>query len=138
MQAAGSLSSKETVMQSLKTVTGGIRDLNNVHEITDLLPPNDPGKLYSAIERKAAGWALDSATARLGRERVPKATTKVRTARRFPASIVPKALVLEETSADFRTKGQTNPAARAAKARRRTTKEIDARSCDDTCAFVIV
>ena len=46
-------------MQSLKTVTGGIRDLNNsVHEITDLLAPNDPGKLYSAIERKAAGWAV--------------------------------------------------------------------------------
>ena len=43
-------------MQALKTVTGGIRDLNNVHEITDLLAPNDPGKLYSAIERKAAGW----------------------------------------------------------------------------------
>ena len=51
LQAAGSSPSKETVMQSLKTVTGGIRDLNNVHEITDLLAPNDPGKLYSAIER---------------------------------------------------------------------------------------
>ena len=24
----------------------------------DLLAPNDPGKLYSAIERKAAGWAV--------------------------------------------------------------------------------
>ena len=44
-------------MQSLKTVTVGIRDLNNVHEITDLLAPNDPGQLYSAIERKAASWA---------------------------------------------------------------------------------
>ena len=45
-------------MQSLKTVTDGIRDLNNVHEITDLLAANDAGKLYSAIERKAAGWAV--------------------------------------------------------------------------------
>ena len=29
-----------------------------MHEITDLLAPNDQGKLYSAIERKAAGWAV--------------------------------------------------------------------------------
>ena len=65
LQAAGSSPSKETVMQSLKTVTGGIRDLNNVHEITDLLAPNDPGKLYSAIERKAAGWAVMDADTRL-------------------------------------------------------------------------
>ena len=50
LQAAGSSSSKGTVMQSLKTVTGGIRDLNKVREITDLLAPNDPGKLSSAIE----------------------------------------------------------------------------------------
>ena len=55
LQAAGSSPSEETVMQSLKTVTGGIRDINNVHEITDLLAPNDPGKLYPAIERKVAG-----------------------------------------------------------------------------------
>ena len=53
-------------MQFLKTVTGGIRDLNNGHESTDLLAPNDPGKLYSAIERKAAGWAVMDAGARLG------------------------------------------------------------------------
>ena len=65
LQAAGSSPSKETVMQSLKTVTGGIRDLNNVHEITDLLSPNDPGKPYSAIERKAAGWAVMDADTRL-------------------------------------------------------------------------
>ena len=58
LQAAGSSPSKETVMQSLKTVTGGIRDLNSVHEITDLLAPNDPGKLYSATERKTAGCAV--------------------------------------------------------------------------------
>ena len=51
--------SKETAMLSLKTMTGGIRDINNVHEITDLLAPNDPGKLFSAIERKAAGWGSD-------------------------------------------------------------------------------
>ena len=65
LQAAGSSLSKETVMQSLKTVTGGIRDLNNVHEITDLLAPNAPGKLHSAIERKAAGWAVMDADTRL-------------------------------------------------------------------------
>ena len=65
LQAAGSSPSKETVMQALKTVTGGIRDLNNVHEITDLLAPNDPGKLYYAIERKAAGWAVMDADTRL-------------------------------------------------------------------------
>ena len=52
-------------MQSLKTVTGGIRDLNNVHEISDLLAPNDPGELYSAIERKAARWAVIDADTRL-------------------------------------------------------------------------
>ena len=65
LQAAGSSPSKETVMQSLKTVTGGIRDLKNVPEITDLLAPNDPGQLYSAIERKAAGWAVMDADTRL-------------------------------------------------------------------------
>ena len=65
LQAAGSSPSKETVMKSLKTVTGGTRDLNNVHEIADLLAPNDPGKLYSAIERKAAGWAVMDADTRL-------------------------------------------------------------------------
>ena len=48
-----------------RNLTGGIRDLNNVHEITDLLAPNDPGKLYSAIERKAAGWAVMDADTRL-------------------------------------------------------------------------
>ena len=90
LQAAGSSPSKETVMQSLNSVTGGIRDPNNVHEITDLLAPNDPGKLYSAIQRKAAGWAVldadvrHSDTARLERDRVPKVITEVRTARRFP------------------------------------------------------
>ena len=52
-------------MQSLMTVTGGIRDLNNVHEIMDLLAPKDPRKLYSAIERKAAGWAVMDADTRL-------------------------------------------------------------------------
>ena len=52
LQAAGSSPSKETVMQSLKTVTGGIRDLKNVNEITDLLAPKIQDN--SAIERKAA------------------------------------------------------------------------------------
>ena len=31
-----------------------IRDFDNVHETTDLLAPDDPGKLYSAIECKDA------------------------------------------------------------------------------------
>ena len=65
LQAAGTSPSKETVMQSLKTVTGGIRDFDNVHEITDLLAPNDPGKLYSVIERKAASWVVMDADTRL-------------------------------------------------------------------------
>ena len=59
----------------------------------------------------------------------PKATTKVRTARRFPANITPKALVLVETGADSHTKDQVrDSAAKAAQARKRTTREIDARS----------
>ena len=116
----------------LETVTGGIRDLNNAYEITDLHAPNDPGKSYSAIERKAAGWAVMDADTRLSnssagaRKGCQRRSTKVR----FPASILPKALALEETSADSRTKGQTNPAARAATARRRTSKEVDARSVE--------
>ena len=65
LQAAGSSPFKETVMQSLTMVTSGIRDLNNVHEITDLLAPNDTGKLYPAIERKAAGRAVMDADTRL-------------------------------------------------------------------------
>ena len=36
-----------------------------MHEITDLLAPNDPRKMYSAIERKAAGWAVMEADTRL-------------------------------------------------------------------------
>ena len=40
-------------MQSPKTVTGGIRDLNSVHEISDLRAPGGPGALCSAIERKS-------------------------------------------------------------------------------------
>ena len=39
-------------MQSPKTVTGGIRDLNSEHEISDLHAPNDPGTLCSVVERK--------------------------------------------------------------------------------------
>ena len=57
-QAAGSSPSKETVMQPMAMVTGGIRDFNNVHEITDLLATSDPGMLVSATERKAARWAM--------------------------------------------------------------------------------
>ena len=53
------------MMQSLKTVTGSTRDLNNVHEITDLLAPNEPAKLYPSIERKAARWAVMDADTRL-------------------------------------------------------------------------
>ena len=73
----------------LKTVTGGVRDLNNVNEIKDQLVPNDLGKLYSATERKAPGWAVMDANLR-GSEK----PTKVRTSRRLPANITPQALVL--------------------------------------------
>ena len=52
-------------MQSLETVTSGIRHLNNVHKIRDLLAPNHSGKLFSAIERRAAGWAVMDADTRL-------------------------------------------------------------------------
>ena len=52
-------------MQSLNTDTSAITDFNNAHEITDLLAPNDPGKMYSAIERRAAGWAVMDADTRL-------------------------------------------------------------------------
>ena len=71
LQAARSSPSKETMMQSLKTVTRGFRDLNNVHEIADLLAPNDPGNLYSATERKAAScgrlWTLNDSSAGAGK-----------------------------------------------------------------------
>ena len=90
LQAAGTSPSKETVVQSLKTVTGGIRDLNNVHDITELLAPNDPGKLFSA-----------TTTARLGRERVPKVTTKAHTAQRFLVNTLPRALSLEGDKCSF-------------------------------------
>ena len=46
-------------MQSLKTVTGAIRHLNNVHESTDLLAPNNPGKLCS---KAAGGVVMDADT----------------------------------------------------------------------------
>ena len=59
--------SQKCEIHGRKTVTGGTRDLNNVHEITDLLAPNYPGKLYSAIERKAAGQAVMDADTRLER-----------------------------------------------------------------------
>ena len=61
LQAAGSSTSKETVMQSLKTVTDGIRDLDPVHEITDLLAPNDPG--HRTQGRR--GWLVMDADTRL-------------------------------------------------------------------------
>ena len=136
LQAAGSSPSRETVMQSLKTVTGGIRDLNTVHEITDLLAPNDPGKLCSAIERKppvGRWWTQTpvSTTAQLERERVPKVVTEANTAQRFPVNTSPRALVLEETSADSHTRVWIScPAASAAMARKRTGKGIGARSVE--------
>ena len=44
---------------------GRHQNLNNVHKIEDLLAPSDSKKLYSAIERKAAGWAVMDADTRL-------------------------------------------------------------------------
>ena len=62
---------------------------------------------------------------------MPRATTKVRTARRIPANITPKALVLAETSADSHTEDQVrNSPTKDAKARKRTTREIDARNVE--------
>ena len=99
-------------MQSLKTVKGAIRDRNH---------------------RSACAKRSRKALLCLGRERVLKATTRVRTARRLPANITPKALVLVETSADSHTNDQIrNPvamAAKGAKARKRTTRDIDAKKC---------
>ena len=51
-------------MHTLQTVTGVIRDLTTYTK-SALLAPNDPGKLHSAIERKAAGWAVMDADTRL-------------------------------------------------------------------------
>ena len=65
LRAASSPPSQETAMQSLKTVTGSTRDFNNVDEITDLLAPNNLGKLHSAIERTVAGSAVMDADTRL-------------------------------------------------------------------------
>ena len=136
LQAAGSSPTKETVMQYVKTVTGGIRALNNVHQLTDWLAPSDPGNQLSAIERKVAGWAVMDAdtvstTARLERERVPKVTTKAHTAQRFLVNTSPRALVLEGSSADSHTKVWVqSPVARATNARSRTAREIGARSVE--------
>ena len=110
LQAAGNSPSKETVMQSVKTVTGGITDLNNVHELTDLLAPNCPGKLHSAIERKAAAWAvmdagtrLSDSSARAGCQRRPQRCVQrgdsLQTSRQ-------RHLCSWETCADSRTKDQ--------------------------------
>ena len=123
-------------MQSLKTVTGAIRDLNKVHEIADLLAPNDPGKVCSVIERKAAGWAVMDADTRLsastaGAGKGAKMIKKVRTARRSPVNITLGALALVDTSADSHTNVRIrSPAAKAAKARKRKTREIGARSVE--------
>ena len=69
---------------------------------------------------------LVSATVQVERESEPKVTTKVRTARRFLANVTRKALVLVVTSADSHTKGpKRNRAAKAVKAGKRTTQEID-------------
>ena len=134
LQAAGSSPSKQTVVRSLKRVTGGVRNLNNLHEITDLLAPNDPGKLYSAIERKAAEWAVMDADIRLsvstaGAGKGAKGDHKGAYSATIPCKHHAKGTC--ETSADTRTKVQIrSPAARAADARKRTSIEIGARSVD--------
>ena len=122
---------------SLRTVTDGIRDLNNVHEITDLLAPNDPGKLYSAIERKAAGWAVMDADTRLndssaGAGKGARGDHKGAYSATIPCKHFSlRALVLEDTSADPHAKvWLPSPAARATNARSRTAREIGARSVE--------
>ena len=92
----------------------------HIHEITDLLAPNDSGKLYSAIECKAAGWAVMDADTRLsdsttGAGKGAKGDHKGV----YSVNITPKALALVETSADSRTKVQIrSPAARGGKGKR--------------------
>ena len=151
-------------MQSLKTVTGGIRDLNNVHEITEFAT-NDPGKLYSAVEHKAAGWAVMDADTRFSdssvvRERVSKATTKVCTARRFTCKHYAKGTCARGDKCRFSHKGSDKSSRKVGKGKM-TNNEWDrckkwwkdhesttlgkvvsrgclGASCDDTCAFVII
>ena len=56
-------------------------------------------------------------------------TTKAHTAQRFLVNTLPRALALEETSADSHTKVRVpSPAARATKARSRAVRGIGARS----------
>ena len=124
-------------MQSLKTVTGGIRDLNNVHEMADLLAPNGPGKLYSAIERKAAGWAVMDADTRLnegsvGTGKGAKGDHEGACSATIPCkNTLPKAPALEGTSADSHAKVRIlSLVARATKARSRAVREIGARSSE--------
>ena len=74
-----------------------------------------------------------SIKARLGRERVPKVTTKAHTAQRFLVNILPKARALEGTSADSHTRVRIpSLVARATKARSRAAREIGARSVEKT------
>ena len=43
---------------TLRQCLTDLKELQAAGSLTDLLAPSGPGKLYSAIERKAAGWAV--------------------------------------------------------------------------------
>ena len=107
-QPAGSSPYKETMMQSVKTVTGGIRDLNN-------------GKLYPPIERMAAGWAVMDADIRLNDKRCTQRGDSLQALRQGQ-------LNSRRKSADSHTRVWIpSPEARATKARSRTPRDIGAR-----------
>ena len=118
LQVAGSLPSKETVMQSLKTVVA----------------PSDPGKLYSAIERKAAGWVVMDADTRLSDSTAGAGKGAKGDHRGAYSATTPYKHHAKGTCARVQILTQKvrtrSPATRAAKARKRTTREIGARTVE--------
>ena len=95
-------------------------------------------KAVLCIERNAAGWAVMDTDTRLsdstaGAVKGAKSDHKGAHSETIPVNITSRALALVETSADSHTKVRIrSPVARAAKARKRTTREIGARSVERT------
>ena len=88
--------------------------------------PNDPGKLYSVFERKAAGWAVMDANTRLNDSAAGKGA-KGDHKGAYSATIPCKHFA----KCRFSHKSLVSqPAAMATKARKRTAKGIGARSWD--------
>ena len=71
LQAAGSAPSRETVLSSLRLLAKGVRELNNLLEITELLAPGDPKKIYQAVHKRAAEWAVLDSDPRTGGNSAP-------------------------------------------------------------------